>query len=117
MAKKNFTDNFAQVEVSKNAMTLNANACRKKWWSDSDSAYNLAYIHYIEHWANEKIIVDGEVRLNEIREKFGLPPVPGDFDTPFKPEQDKSFVTFDTFIIDKRDTGNGEEYVVDIGLI
>lgn len=114
MSKKKIKVGLTKVELSKNAMILNADTCGSAgWWSNSNPDYNSAYIHYVEEWTNFKIIEDGRIKYNEIREKFGLQPGL-DFDIPFKPYRGDVQVSFDTWVIDERDTGKDYEFVVDI---
>lgn len=106
---ENLKDVFTQIEVSENAMVLDAN-----WWSGTYGDQNRRAINCVEDWANRTVIEDGHITLNGIREKFDLPPVPEDIEIPFKPERGNLQLWFDVFVIDERDAGNGEKYIVDI---
>lgn len=99
-ADNNFDNVIGPQKVAVSAHAVVYDKECKEWTRNWD--YCRTFIRHVEDWANEQVLINGVVKLNDIRDQFGLPYQDEceDLGIIFNPERAQNQVYFEIFEMD-----------------
>lgn len=96
----NFDNVIGQQKVAVSSQAIVYDKDCREWVRNWD--YCKTFIRHVEDWANEQVLINGVVKLNDIRDRFGLPYLDEceDLGIIFNPDRAQHQVYFEIFEMD-----------------